>query len=259
MTGSFRSPSEYATASYLDVVGLAPSRGSWFEALADDPTGPPATVLTHKMWTDRLGSDPDVLGSTIRIGGSAVTVIGVGPATFNGGAGPASIDLWLSISAMRPTGGRAFSLDRRQDHPFTVRARLASGISVVDASAAIDRLASELARTYPTQDLSNLERQPGDRGAAGRLEPDFPPARRSDRTGGGVRHGRGGAGPPHRDVEPRQSPPRAEHAASTENGGPTCTWSRSRVASFEWFCRNLSSCLPLAVLGDWPSPRQPLT
>ena len=141
---------EYATASYLDVVGLAPSRGSWFDALADDPTGPPAAVLTHKMWTDRLGSDPDVLGSTIRIGGSAVTVVGVGPATFNGGAGPASIDMWLSISAMRPTGGRAFSLTRRQDHPFTVRARLASGISLVDASAAMDRLAGELARTYPT-------------------------------------------------------------------------------------------------------------
>ena len=140
---------EYATSSYMSVVGLAPSLGIWFDALADDPTGPPLAVITHKMWTGRLGSDPAVLGSTLRIGGSAVTVVGVGPRAFNGGAGPASVDMWLSISAMRPTGGRAQSLTRRFDHPFYVRARLASGVSVAQASSAMDNLAGELARTYP--------------------------------------------------------------------------------------------------------------
>lgn len=141
---------EYASASYLDVLGLAPSRGSWFDASHDDPLGTPVAVLTHRMWTDRLARDPDVLGSTITINGGDVTVVGVGPPEFNGGRGLSSVDLWLSVSALRTTGGRFASLERRQDHPVTVRARLAEGVSIETAAAAMDDLAGELARTYPT-------------------------------------------------------------------------------------------------------------
>ena len=140
---------EYATASYLRVLGLSPSRGVWFDETADDPDGPPMAVVTHRMWTDRLGSDPDVVGSTLRIAGRTVAVVGVGPATFNGGFGPNTTDLWLSISAMGPTGGQVWSLTRREDHPFRVRARLAPGVSVPQAAAAMDGLAADLAEAYP--------------------------------------------------------------------------------------------------------------
>lgn len=141
---------EYASASYLDVVGLTPSRGAWFENAHDDPLGAPAAVVTHRMWSDRLGSDPGVLGSVITVNGGDVTVIGVGPVEFNGGRGPGAVDLWLSISALRSTGGRFASLQRRQDHPFAVRARLAPGVSLDAATVAMDALAAELAETYPT-------------------------------------------------------------------------------------------------------------
>ena len=112
---------EYGTAEYMDVVGLAPARGTWFTAEHDDPGGPPVAVVTYGMWADRMASDPGVIGSTIRINGSAVTVIGVGPPEFNGGRGPTAIDLWLSISAMGPTGGRVASLEQQRERQPTVR------------------------------------------------------------------------------------------------------------------------------------------
>jgi predicted permease len=140
---------EYATASYREVIGLSASRGSWFGPEHDDPNGPPAAVITYGMWADRMARDPDVLGSTLRVNGGAVTVVGVGPPEFNGGQGPAAVDLWLSISAMGATGGRVASLERRQDHPFTVRARLAEGVTVQQARDAMEVLATDLARTYP--------------------------------------------------------------------------------------------------------------
>lgn len=140
---------EYATASYVDVIGLHPSRGTWFQTEHDDPNGPPVAVLTHGMWTSRLASDPSVVGSVLRVNGGSVTVLGVGPPEFNGGQGPAAIDMWLSVSAMRATGGRTTSLSRRQDHPFAVRARLADGVSLEQAQAAMEVLAGDLATTYP--------------------------------------------------------------------------------------------------------------
>lgn len=141
---------EYATASHMEVLGLAPSRGRWFDASEDDPDGPPAAVISHRMWRDRMASDPAAVGSTLRIGGAAVTVVGVGPQEFNGGSGPVVIDAWLSISALRPTGAFAgISLTRRQDHPFWVRARLLPGVSIAEVEAAMDALSDELAATYP--------------------------------------------------------------------------------------------------------------
>lgn len=140
---------EYATAGYMEVIGLEPSRGRWFDASMDDPLGPPAIVLTYNMWRDRFGSDPDIVGRTVRIGGAPIPVIGVGPTTFHGGVGPAGVQMWLSISAMGPTGGRSWSLERRQDHPFQVRARLAPGVSPEQAQVAMTGLATELATTYP--------------------------------------------------------------------------------------------------------------
>ena len=140
---------EYGTASYMEVIGLSTSRGTWFGMEHDDPNGTPAAVLTYRMWVDRMAADPGVLGRTLRMNGNAVTVIGVGPRDFNGGAGPAPVDMWLSISSMAATGGRFGSLTRRQDHPFVVRARLATGVSVMQASEAMNRLASDLAATYP--------------------------------------------------------------------------------------------------------------
>ena len=140
---------EYATASYLDVIGLTPTRGVWFGTEHDDPNGPPAAVVTHRMWMDVLAADPDILGRTLRVNGGAVTVVGVGPREFNGGRGLAAIDLWLSLSAMRVTSGPLSSYERRQDHPLVVRARLAPGVSLEQASQAMDRLAGQLASDYP--------------------------------------------------------------------------------------------------------------
>jgi predicted permease len=140
---------EYASASYMDVIGLSPSRGVWFGPEHDDLSGAPVAVLTYRMWADRMSQDPDVIGSTVRVNGGLATVIGVGPPEFNGGRGPAPVDLWLSLSAMAVTGGRASSYERRQDHPLTVRARLADGVTLQQASIAMDGLASDLERTYP--------------------------------------------------------------------------------------------------------------
>ena len=85
-----------------------------------------------------------------------MTVVGVGPPSFNGGYGPAAGDLWLSISSMDDLGGPAWSLERRQDHPFRVIARLAPGVPVEDVALGMDRLADRLAAEYP--DLNRSRR-----------------------------------------------------------------------------------------------------
>ncbi|NIT88713.1 MAG: hypothetical protein GWO36_17935, partial [Gemmatimonadetes bacterium] len=140
----------YATASYLPVLGLEPSRGRWFAPEHDEVGAGAFAVVTHRTWRTKMGADPELVGRTIRLNGQPVTVIGVGPESFNGARGALVADFWLSISSTVVGGSfRVANLDRRQDHWYDVQARLAPGVGVARARAAMDALARRLAEAYP--------------------------------------------------------------------------------------------------------------
>jgi predicted permease len=63
--------------SFFDVMGLKPVRGRLIDAADDGPSAAPVAVLTHRFWTAALGSDPTVVGKTVRLGRIATTVIGI--------------------------------------------------------------------------------------------------------------------------------------------------------------------------------------
>lgn len=141
---------EFATASYFPVLGLTPHIGRWFEPEHDHVGAEPVAVVSHRTWRTKLGADPGVVGRVIRLNNRPVTIIGVGPESFNGEAGALVTDFWLSISST-PVGGpyRVVNLERRQDHWYLVKARLAPGVTVERARTAMAALASRLAAEYP--------------------------------------------------------------------------------------------------------------
>ncbi|MEE8147607.1 MAG: ABC transporter permease, partial [Longimicrobiales bacterium] len=139
---------EFATSSYMAVLGLSPSLGRWFDTSEDVVGGPVVGVVSHRTWTAE-GSDPDVLGSVVYIGGAPVTIIGVGPSGYNGMSPVVTVDFFLSISSSDPTGAGAATLTRRQDHHFLVKARLAPGVTAQAAQGGMDALAARLAEAYP--------------------------------------------------------------------------------------------------------------
>ncbi len=142
-------PVEYATSTYLSVLGLSPILGRWFDSTEENLDGPPSALLTHRLWLNTLNADPDIVGRVIRLNGASVTVVGVGPAGYQGGIGFATASLWLSISAMDDTSGPARSMTRREDHPVRVAARLAPGVTPEAAQLAMDELASRLSTEFP--------------------------------------------------------------------------------------------------------------
>ena len=68
---------------------------------ADDQAGaPPVAVMGHRVWQDRYGSDPSVIGSTFNVNERPFTVVGITPPSFFGdtlrGSPP---DLFLPLNA----------------------------------------------------------------------------------------------------------------------------------------------------------------
>lgn len=141
---------EYATSSLLQVIGRPVARGRWFDASMDEPGAGAWGVLSYHAWETRFGSDPDIVGRTLRVNAQPVTVIGIGPRGFNGLGGFLVTDLWLSVSSAHVGGPfRVANLDRREDHWYDVRARLAPGVTVARAQQAMNALAAELADAFP--------------------------------------------------------------------------------------------------------------
>src|SRR5262245_17787119 len=148
--GTRQSLVEFATSSYFPVLGLSPALGRWIAPQEDAPTAGPVAVVSDHAWRTRFGSDPAIVGRTLRLGGSPVTIVGVGPASYNGFASGVAVDFWLSLSAIGPVQGAFFiqMLDRPQDHWFMIRARLREGVTIAQARAAMNGVSSELGTQF---------------------------------------------------------------------------------------------------------------
>jgi len=141
---------EYTTSTYMDVLGLSVQRGHWFGPEDDAVGGAPVAVVSAAAWHGLMGGDLDAVGRTIRLNGQPVTIIGVGPERLTGTLTPLVTDFWLSISATMVSGDyQVANLERRSDHWYQVLARLAPGVTVQQAQAAMDALAARLAEDYP--------------------------------------------------------------------------------------------------------------
>lgn len=141
---------EFTTSSHLEVVGLAPTMGRWFEPALDEVGAGYFAVVSHHTWRNQMGADPEILGRVVRLNERPVTIIGVGPEEYVGSGTPLITDFWLSISSVEVGGSRRVgNLDRREDHWYTVMARLAPDVTVDRAQAAMDVLATRLAEAYP--------------------------------------------------------------------------------------------------------------
>ena len=146
---------EFSTATYLDVLGLRPSLGRWFDEREEQAAAPPVAVIGHQTWTRVFRADPSIVGRVIRIEGVPVTIVGVGPANHRGtidvGLGT---DFWLPIPALPAVLANMFAISPRRDAstitaPLLVKARLRDGVTLPQAKAAMDVLSDRLAVEYP--------------------------------------------------------------------------------------------------------------
>ena len=73
------------SASFFGFFDAPPALGRYFTAAEDTPpTGTPVAVLAHAFWQTQYGRRTDVLGSTLQIGPTVYTIIGVAPEGFFG-------------------------------------------------------------------------------------------------------------------------------------------------------------------------------
>ena len=136
---------------YFGALGVAPAFGRAFLAEEHEPGKGQVVILGQGLWRSRFGSDPNVLGKTIRLDGNAYTVVGVMPA----GVYPAwPSNAKISFDASRqeyliPMSFSAAWAGNRGSHVLGVVARLKRDATLQRAQADMDLIARRLEEAYP--------------------------------------------------------------------------------------------------------------
>ncbi|MGH9162668.1 MAG: ABC transporter permease, partial [Vicinamibacteraceae bacterium] len=104
----------------FDMLGVRPSLGRGFARSEVGPGRSPVIVLTHTLW-NRLGADPTIVGTKVRLNGQPYTVIGVMPPRFgfvlHASLGPpqaadAYVTFDVNLADVDPRGGNYAGLLR---------------------------------------------------------------------------------------------------------------------------------------------------
>ena len=92
---------ELVSGNFFRTLGVQPWIGRLFTDEDDREGAPPVAVMSYRIWHDKYGADPSVVGAAYEINGHPFTVVGVGPPGFFGakltdGGMP---DLWLPLAS----------------------------------------------------------------------------------------------------------------------------------------------------------------
>ena len=88
---AMRAHLSYTSWNFFSLLGAQPVMGRWFRDGEDTHGHNAIAVISYGLWQQLLGGDKRAVGSTLRVDGVPLTVVGVAPAGFNY---PSHTDLW---------------------------------------------------------------------------------------------------------------------------------------------------------------------
>lgn len=126
------------TSEFFSVLGIQPAVGRAFYA-DDERQHANLALISETLWRQRFASDLKILGSTLNVNGKPTTIIGIVPAHF--GILYKS-DLWTLYTVKR-------SPEQRRMHYMQVIGRLKPGVTLQQAQAGMDVIASHIGQIAP--------------------------------------------------------------------------------------------------------------
>ncbi len=137
---------------WQSLLGLRMSLGRGFTA-GEEASGGLVMILSHRLWKTVLHGDPTVLGRAFAFGsqGQPVTVVGVGPAGFEGLELGRREDCWMPLQAISKLGATLPPgfFTSREIPAFQLLGRMRPGLSLAETQATLESLSAIHAQAHP--------------------------------------------------------------------------------------------------------------
>ncbi|MEO5762829.1 MAG: ABC transporter permease, partial [Vicinamibacteria bacterium] len=130
------------TSNLFAILGAQAQLGRVITAEDEKPESPRTIVLSQKLWRDRFGSDPAVIGRKLNLSGEVADVVGVMPADFSFYVKEGSFN---GEPALMWTQARFDASHRiRRGRYMAALGQLKPGVSIDQARAEMKTIASAL-------------------------------------------------------------------------------------------------------------------
>lgn len=143
-------------ANFHSFFGAAPLFGRSFTPEENLHGGPKLAILSHRLWARRYGSDPAIVGRTLRLGGEDFEVVGVLPESFRLLLPPEAFrlrdaEIWVPLQI------DLASLPPRNYTGYTGFGRMRPGIRLEEAQQEMEALEAQLKAENPEHQAANLQ------------------------------------------------------------------------------------------------------
>lgn len=139
-SGTDRWSAGLVTPSVFTVLATAAEVGRTFRTEDARPGADPVALLSHRVWRDRFGGDPSILGRTVWLDGQARTVVGVMPERFRF---PVEADVWVPLALT------AADASDPGDRSLGVVGRLRDAVGLEQARGQMALIAARMAAEHP--------------------------------------------------------------------------------------------------------------
>jgi predicted permease len=135
--------------NYFALLGVQPQLGRAFHPEDHTPGFNLEAIISDGLWKRAFGSDPNILGQSLRLDTDLYRVVGVMPAGFHDPGRTAeerNVEIWLGNNFDAPPAPPPLRKSRFLPEAI---ARIKSGLTMASAQSQIDALVASLGKEYP--------------------------------------------------------------------------------------------------------------
>jgi putative ABC transport system permease protein len=128
---------EFVSGNFFRTLGVQPWIGRLMTDTDDQEGAPPVAVMSYRIWKEKYGSDPSVVGASYQINGHPFTVVGVAAPGFYGAklAGGGMPDFWLPLTAELLINGKTAQLKGPNRNFLDLIGRVRPGVNTKSLEA----------------------------------------------------------------------------------------------------------------------------
>jgi putative ABC transport system permease protein len=127
---------------FFALLGVQPMAGRTFTAMEGQRGQSGVIVLSHRLWTQRFGGNPSVIGHSIALGQHSFNIAGIMPAGFDY---PPRAEYWVPLEQVIDP----YFVTGRSVWVLTTIARLRDDKTSEEAGAEIEGITKQLRRDHP--------------------------------------------------------------------------------------------------------------
>jgi predicted permease len=121
---------EFVSGNYFSMFGISPFTGRIFVKADDRPGAPLVAMMSYRLWQQKFGFDPAIIGTSLDINAKPFTIVGIAPPGFFGDTLRSQPpDFWIPLSDEPVMQGESSILEHPNMHWLNAIGRITPGAS----------------------------------------------------------------------------------------------------------------------------------